>query len=111
MLLQSDSSPNIFPSCCVREPGAVRRPGFDAPRHTGTPGRKSDDQRADCDSRGFDHQQAGVVSENERDFGTAWDDLIRLMALHGDTVNADYLQAQAESTGVSDLLTRLLDQT
>ena len=39
-----------------------------------------------------------------------WDDVTRLMALLGDTADIDYLREQAESTGVSDLLTRLLEQ-
>lgn len=39
-----------------------------------------------------------------------WDDVTRLMALLGETADVDYLREQAESTGVTDLLTQLLNQ-
>jgi hypothetical protein len=37
-----------------------------------------------------------------------WDDVSRLIALLGDTVDITYLRSAAESVGVADLLTRLL---
>jgi hypothetical protein len=38
-----------------------------------------------------------------------WEDVSRLIALLGDTADVDYLRTSAESIGVSDLLTRLIE--
>jgi hypothetical protein len=37
-----------------------------------------------------------------------WDDVSRLVSLHGEALDADHMQRMAESVGVSDLLDRLL---
>ena len=37
-----------------------------------------------------------------------WDDVSRLVFLHGEALDADHMQRMAESVGVSDLLDRLL---
>lgn len=37
-----------------------------------------------------------------------WDDVSRVVSLHGEALDADHMQRMAESVGVSDLLDRLL---
>jgi hypothetical protein len=37
-----------------------------------------------------------------------WDDVTRLVQLHGDALDVDYLENASQSVGVADLLTRLL---